>query len=60
MGVEFVVMSALKLCAMGGVGIATITGMQYFLNYEFKPKKKGGEDSGSKVESLRERARHIS
>lgn len=60
MGVEFVIMGALKLCAMGGVGIATVTGLQYFLNFEFKSKKKGGEEGGSKAsESLRERAGQI-
>lgn len=58
-GATFVVMSAMKLCAMGGVGMAMITGIQYFLNFELKAKKKGGEDNGV-GEHLRERSRQLS
>lgn len=59
MGTTFIVMTTLKLCAMGGVGLGLTTAFQFFNNFEFKPnKKKGGESDVS--ESLREKARHIS
>lgn len=64
MGTTFVVMTTLKLCVMGGVGIALTAAYQYFNNFEFKPKKKGdkgGESDVSSIgESLRQKSRSLS
>lgn len=60
MGTTFIVMTTLKLCAMGGVGIALTSAFQYFHTFELKTKKKkGGEEDGI-GETLREKTRHIS
>lgn len=62
MGTTFVVMSALKIATMLGVGLGLTTAFQYFHAYEFKPKKKEkvGESDGKGTDILRERARSIS
>lgn len=60
MGTSFIIMTTLKLAAMGGVGIALTTAFQYFHNFDFKPnKKKGGETDGV-GESLREKSKSLS
>jgi hypothetical protein len=60
MGTTFVVMTTLKLCAMGGVGIALTSAFQFFHTFELKgKKKKGGEEDGI-VKDLLEKSRHIS
>jgi hypothetical protein len=62
MGSTFVVMTALKLATMGVVGIGLTTAFQYFLNFEFKTKKKDkGEHGGESdaIESLRQKSRSI-
>ena len=61
MGTTFIIMTTLKLAAMGSVGIGLTTAFQFFHNFELKTKKgkKGGEEDGS-VETLREKSRHIS
>lgn len=59
MGTTFIVMTTLKLCAMGGVGIALTTAYQFFNNFDFKPNKKRGGDLDV-GESLREKTKSIS
>jgi hypothetical protein len=61
MGTTFVVMTALKLAAMGGVGITLTTAFQFFHNFELKTKKdkKGGSENGI-GESLRKKSELIS
>lgn len=59
MGTTFIVVTTMKICAMGGVGIALTTAFQYFHNFDFKPKKKGGDPDGI-GKLLREKSRHIS
>jgi hypothetical protein len=57
-GTTFIITSALKLCAMGASALTLVTGVQYFLNFEWKPapkKGKGGEDIEG--ESVRQRLR---
>jgi hypothetical protein len=59
MGTSFVIMTTLKLCAMGAVGLGLTTAFQFFNNFDFKPsKKKGGESNVS--DTLREKAKSIS
>jgi anionic cell wall polymer biosynthesis LytR-Cps2A-Psr (LCP) family protein len=64
MGTTFVVMTTLKLCVMGGVGIGLTVMYQYFNNFEFKSskkKEKGGESDVSGIgESLRQKSRSLS
>jgi mannose/fructose/N-acetylgalactosamine-specific phosphotransferase system component IIC len=60
MGTTFIVMTTLKLAAMGGVGIALTTAFQYFHNFDFKPNKKKGGDSSDIGDILRDKSRHIS
>jgi hypothetical protein len=60
----FVVMSALKVATLLGVGLGMTTGLQYFYNFKFKPrskKEKGVESDVSEGKSsLKERARSFS
>lgn len=58
MGTTFVILTTLKLAAMGGVGLSLTTAFQYFHSFDWKPNKKKGEvtDAG---ESLREKAKTI-
>jgi hypothetical protein len=58
MGSAFIIMTTLKLAAMGGVGIALTTAFQYFHNFDFKPNKKKGGDSDV-GEDLRSKSRII-
>ena len=60
MGTTFVLMGALKLATMGGVGIALTTAFQFFHTFELKGKKekKGGGESGV-GESLRKKSELI-
>lgn len=61
MGTTFVVMSALKIATLMGVGLGITTAFQYFHSFEFKPRKKEkGVESDGKSESLREKARLLS
>lgn len=60
MGTTFVVMTTLKLAAMGGVGLALTTAFQFFHNFDWKPNKKKGGDSDGVGESVRERAKSLS
>ncbi|MEH7374058.1 hypothetical protein [Neobacillus drentensis] len=59
----FVVMSLLKLGAVGGAGLALCTAFSYFHNFEWKPKKKdkkekGESDGAAKIgEVLRQKTR---
>lgn len=57
----FIVMSALKIGAVMGVGLGVTTAFQYFHNFKFKPKKKekGGVSDVSISEDFREKARRI-
>jgi hypothetical protein len=61
MGTTFVIMTTLKLAAMGGVGIALTSAFQFFHNFELKGKKdkKGGVESGI-GESLRKKSELLS
>lgn len=59
MATTFIVMTTLKLAAMGGLGISLATGIQFF--HDFKPSKKNkGDDSNDVGKSLLEKSRHIS
>jgi hypothetical protein len=60
MGTTFVLMGALKLATMGGVGIALTSAFQFFHNFELKTKKdkKGGVENGI-GESLRKKSELI-
>jgi hypothetical protein len=59
MGTSFVIMAALKLCAMGGIGISSALGLQYF--HEFKLSKKSkGSDEDNVSQSLRKKSELIS
>jgi hypothetical protein len=60
MGTTFVVMTTLKLCAMGAVGLGLTTAFQFFNNFDFKPSKKKGGESDGVGESVREKAKSIS
>jgi hypothetical protein len=57
----FVVMSALKVATLLGVSLGMTTGLQYFYNYKFKPRKKEkvGE-SDDKRDAFSEKARSFS
>jgi hypothetical protein len=57
----FVVMSALKVATLLSVSLGLTTGLQYFYNFKFKPRKKekAGE-SDDKRESFSEKARSFS
>ena len=58
MATTFIVMTTLKLAAMGGLGITLATGIQFF--HDFKPSKKNkGGDSNDHSESLLEKSRRI-
>jgi hypothetical protein len=61
MGTAFVVMTTLKLAAMGGVGIALTSAFQFFHTFEIKTKKdkKGGVENGV-GESMRKKSEFIS
>jgi hypothetical protein len=59
MGTAFIVMTTLKLAAMGGLGISLASGLQFFHDFKMSKKKKGGDEDGI-GESLREKSRHIS
>jgi hypothetical protein len=61
MGTTFIVMTTLKLAAMGGVGIALTSAFQFFHTFELKGKKdkKGGSENGI-GESLRKKSEFIS
>lgn len=59
MATTFIVITTLKLCAMGGVGISLITAFQYFHNFDFKPNKNKGGELDVIGESLREKSRSI-
>jgi hypothetical protein len=59
MGTSFIIMTTLKLCTMGAVGLGLTTAFQFFNNFDFKPKKKGGESDGI-GESVREKAKSLS
>jgi hypothetical protein len=54
----FIVMTTLKLAAMGGLGISLASGLQFFHDFKLTKKKKGGEEDGI-GESLREKSRLI-
>jgi hypothetical protein len=60
MGTTFVVMTALKLAVMGGVGIGLTTAFQFFHNFDFKPNKKKGGQTDDVGDALREKSRSIS
>ena len=60
MGTTFVVMTTLKLCAMGAVGIGLTTAFQFFHNFDFKPNKKKGGETDDISQSLREKSRSLS
>jgi hypothetical protein len=61
MGTTFIVMTTLKLAAMGGVGIALTSAFQFFHTFELKGKKdkKGGSENAI-GESLRKKSEFIS
>jgi hypothetical protein len=59
MGTTFIVMTTLKLAAMGGLGISLASGLQYFHEFKLSKKKKGGEEDGI-GEVLREKSKFIS
>jgi hypothetical protein len=58
----FVVMSALKVATLLGVGIGMTTGLQYFYNFKFKPRSKKEKvgDSDDKRDTFSEKARSFS
>lgn len=56
MATTFIVMTTLKLAAMGGLGISLASGLQFFHDFKMSKKKKGGEEDGI-GESLREKSR---
>jgi mannose/fructose/N-acetylgalactosamine-specific phosphotransferase system component IIC len=58
MGTTFIVITTLKLAAMGGLGISLASGLQYFHEFKLNRKKKGGDEDGV-GESLREKTRFI-
>ena len=58
MGTTFILMTTLKLAAMGGLGITLATGIQYF--HEFKLSKKSkGVDENEIGESLLKKSRSL-
>jgi hypothetical protein len=58
MGTTFIVITTLKLAAMGGLGISLASGLQFFHDFKLNKKKKGGDEDGI-GESLREKSRLI-
>ncbi len=58
MATTFIVMTTLKLAAMGGLGISLASGLQFFHDFKMSKKKKGGDEDGI-GESLREKSRLI-
>jgi hypothetical protein len=58
MGTSFVIMAALKLCAMGGIGISSALGLQYFHEFKLSKKSKGSEEDGI-GENLRKKSQSI-
>lgn len=56
MATTFIVMTTLKLAAMGGLGISLASGLQFFHDFKMSKKKKGGEEDGI-GESLREKSK---
>jgi hypothetical protein len=59
MGTSFIIIATLKLATMGGIGIASALGLQFFHEFKLGKKSKGGDENGV-GESLREKSRHIS
>lgn len=60
MGTIFIVGAALKLAAMGGLGLGACASLKYFHEFDFKTKKKGDKNEQSYSESLREKAKGLS
>lgn len=46
MGTTFIVMSALKLAAVGATGIVLSSAFAFFHNFEWKPKRKDKKEKG--------------
>jgi hypothetical protein len=58
MATTFIVITTLKLAAMGGLGMSLASGLQFFHDFKMSKKKKGGDEDGI-GESLREKSRLI-